>query len=55
MKRRLRDTPGSCILTSGVLIADYDSLLDAAAALQLRAVDEERENEWVASRFEVGG
>jgi ribosomal protein L11 methyltransferase len=54
MKKRLRDSPDACILTSGVLIADYDSLLEAASELGFGAADEERENEWVASRFTPG-
>lgn len=43
--------PDSCLLTSGVLIEDYDSLLEAARRHRLVPVDEERENEWVATRF----
>ena len=40
------------LLTSGVLIADYEGLIAAAAAQGLRVVEDERENEWVATRFE---
>lgn len=40
------------LLTSGVLIADYDGLSAAAAAQGLRVLEDERENEWVATRFE---
>lgn len=39
------------LLTSGVLIEDYQSLLDAAANHGLRPIDEARENEWVATVF----
>jgi ribosomal protein L11 methyltransferase len=39
------------LLTSGVLIADYQGLIDAAAAQGLRVIEEERENEWVSTRF----
>ena len=42
----------STLLTSGVLIEDYQSLLDAAEAHGLVPIDEERENEWVATVFE---
>lgn len=45
--------PDSCLFTSGVLIEDYDSLLDAAREHGLVPVDEERENEWVATRFGI--
>lgn len=43
--------PDSMLLTSGVLIEDYDSLLDAARDHGLVPVAEERENEWIASQF----
>jgi ribosomal protein L11 methyltransferase len=39
------------LLTSGVLIVDYDGLVDAAAAQGLHVVEDVRENEWVATRF----
>lgn len=39
------------LFTSGVLIQDYESLLDEAARYGLSPVAEERENEWVATRF----
>lgn len=41
------------LITSGVLIEDYDSLLEAAAAHQLFPINEERENEWVATVFQL--
>jgi len=41
----------SMLLTSGVLIQDYESLLDEAARFGLVPADEERENEWIATRF----
>lgn len=53
MVRKLRTTGDACILTSGVLIVDYDSLLDAAREHHLHPVDEERENEWIASQFKI--
>jgi ribosomal protein L11 methyltransferase len=39
------------LLTSGVLIVDYDGLIEAAAAQGLRVIEDVRENEWVATRF----
>ncbi|KXK56176.1 MAG: 50S ribosomal protein L11 methyltransferase [Chlorobi bacterium] len=42
---------GAQLLTSGVLIEDYQSLLDEAASHGLRPIDEARENEWVATVF----
>jgi ribosomal protein L11 methyltransferase len=39
------------LLTSGVLIVDYDGLVEAAAAQGLRVIEDVRENEWVATRF----
>jgi ribosomal protein L11 methyltransferase len=51
MARRLAATGDPSLLTSGVLIADYDGLLEAAAVVGLKPVDEERENEWIATRF----
>lgn len=39
------------LLTSGVLIEDYQSLLDEAATHGLAPIDEARENEWVATVF----
>jgi ribosomal protein L11 methyltransferase len=49
--RKLSDSTEAVLLTSGVLIVDYDSLIDAAAAHGLRRIAEERENEWVATIF----
>lgn len=51
MSARLAPTSEACILTSGVLIADYESLVQAAAEHGLRPHDEERENEWIATKF----
>lgn len=48
---KLSARPDSSLLTSGVLIEDCNSLVDAAAAVGLRPVEEARENEWIASRF----
>jgi ribosomal protein L11 methyltransferase len=53
MVRRLRRSDDARILTSGVLIADYESLAAAAAEVGLYAAREERENEWVASEFKI--
>jgi ribosomal protein L11 methyltransferase len=44
--------PGSTLLTSGVLIVDYDGLIEAAAAVGLSPTSEQRENDWVATRWE---
>jgi ribosomal protein L11 methylase PrmA len=41
------------LLTSGVLFADYESLVDAAAAYDLEPIDEERENEWIATTWRM--
>lgn len=41
------------LITSGVLIEDYDSLLVAAKEHGLVPTDEERENEWVATTFKL--
>jgi ribosomal protein L11 methyltransferase len=49
--RKLADSDEAVLLTSGVLIVDYDSLLDAAAEHGLKPIAEERENEWVATMF----
>ena len=51
MVAKLRSDGGSRLLTSGVLIADYDGLLEAAAQSGLEPIDEQRENEWVATTF----
>ena len=40
------------LLTSGVLIVDYDGLVEAAAGQGLSPVAEERENDWIATRWE---
>ena len=53
MVKKLRPSPESAILTSGVLIADYDTLLEAAIPHHLAPADEERENEWIASQFKI--
>lgn len=45
--------PDSVLLTSGVLIEDYDTLLEAAREHGLEPVAEERENEWVATQFKA--
>ncbi len=39
------------LLTSGVLFADYESLVDAARENGLHPVDEARENEWIATTW----
>ena len=46
--------PAGTLLTSGVLIVDYDGLIEAAAEVGLAPVAEERENDWVATRWERG-
>jgi ribosomal protein L11 methyltransferase len=51
MVAKLRPGAGARLLTSGVLIADYEGLLEAASANGLKPIDEERENEWVATTF----
>ncbi len=55
MVAKLRRSDEARIMTSGVLIADYDGLLDAAAENGLEPADEERENEWVATTFRLRG
>ncbi|MEP7218870.1 MAG: 50S ribosomal protein L11 methyltransferase [Bacteroidota bacterium] len=52
MVKRLHAAPEACILTSGVLYADYDSLVEAVAEHGLKPVAEERENEWIATKFQ---
>lgn len=42
---------GRTLLTSGVLIVDYDGLIEAAAAQGLTVIEDLRENEWVSTRF----
>ena len=49
--KRMRNSDEAVLLTSGVLIVDYDSLIDAAAEQGLAVLSEERENEWVATMF----
>jgi ribosomal protein L11 methyltransferase len=49
--KRMRNSDEAVLLTSGVLIVDYDSLIDAAAQHGLAPLSEERENEWVATMF----
>jgi len=53
MVAKLRRSGDARIMTSGVLIADYDGLLEAAAQNGLEPADEERENEWVATTFRL--
>ncbi len=48
---RLTPSEDSSIFTSGVLIEDYDWLARVASDHGLHAVAEERENEWVATRW----
>ena len=43
--------PDARLLTSGVLIEDYDELLAPARANGFEPIAEERENEWVATMF----
>jgi ribosomal protein L11 methyltransferase len=52
LSKRLR--MDGCILTSGVVEDDYERLLRAARDCGLECDVEERENEWVASRFVKG-
>jgi len=52
MAAKLSMRADSSLLTSGVLIEDYDSLVDAARASGLHPVEEEREHEWIATRFQ---
>lgn len=51
MVEKLRQSEESAILTSGVLIVDYESLVEAAATHGLEPVATETENEWIATRF----
>jgi ribosomal protein L11 methyltransferase len=51
MVAKLRPGATARLLTSGVLIADYEGLLEAASENGLEPIDEERENEWVATTF----
>ncbi len=53
MRAKLSARPGAAILTSGVLIEDHESLVAAAAEHGLVPNDEQRENEWIATRFVV--
>lgn len=55
MTAKLRQSPEAAIFTSGVLIADYESLVEAAASHGLEPVAEATENEWIASRFKLAG
>lgn len=41
----------SLLMTSGVLIEDYDSLVEAAAEHGFAPLDERKENEWIATTF----
>jgi len=52
MAEKLARRPGASVLTSGILIDDYSSLVDAARMSGLHPVEEETENEWIATRFE---
>jgi ribosomal protein L11 methyltransferase len=49
--QRMRNSDEAVLLTSGVLIVDYESLVVAAAEHGLVPLSEERENEWVATIF----
>jgi hypothetical protein len=49
--RKISRSDEAVLLTSGVLIVDYDSLVEAAAAHGLRPIAEERENDWIATIF----
>lgn len=51
MYEKLSTRPDASLLTSGVLIEDYDSLVEAAANIGLEPIEDERENEWIATRF----
>ncbi len=53
MIAKLRRAPDATILTSGVLLADHDSLIEAANAHGLERVADQVENEWVATRFRM--
>lgn len=43
----------SFLLTSGVLIEDYQELLNATERYDLQPLEEKRENEWIATKFAV--
>ena len=43
--------PAGQLMTSGVLIEDYQGLVDAAGEQGLQPHVEERENEWIATTF----
>ncbi len=51
MVERLTDSPDASILTSGVLVVDYESLVSEVARFGLHPAEEVRENEWIATRF----
>lgn len=51
MVEKLSHRREGALLTSGVLVEDYDSLVQEAAAAGLRPVEEEFESEWIATRF----
>ncbi|HVZ40461.1 MAG TPA: 50S ribosomal protein L11 methyltransferase [Candidatus Kapabacteria bacterium] len=51
MRSRMTDRGNAVLLTSGVLFEDYDSLVTAAEEHGLVPLDEERENEWIATTF----
>lgn len=51
MMQKLRQSEDAAIFTSGVLIVDYDSLVESAATNGLKPVATESENEWIATRF----
>lgn len=51
---RLSTAPNAMLLTSGVLIEDYEYLLEPARACGLVPDAEEREGEWIATRFARG-
>lgn len=48
---RLASAPDAALLTSGVLIEDYEYLLEPARAHGLIPAAEEREGDWIATRF----
>jgi hypothetical protein len=47
----MRNSDEAVLLTSGVLIVDYESLIVAAEEHGLAPLSEDRENEWVATMF----
>jgi len=51
MVRKLRAGADCSLFTSGVLVVDYDSLVEAAAEQGLEVAAEKVENEWIASEF----